>query len=364
MRLFNFRTSKQAIHFRVLLLIVILLFTTTMPTIAANGDIAGNLYYTDIVAYMNEAPITSYNIGGKTVIDAEILNWYYGFDMYWHADTRKLEFTDWGGGTSPSQVELSKIYQPNKGKQGEFAGYYYETDIVTTIDGKEIESYNIGGRTFLVAEKMKDLGYNVVWDADHRTLSISKPMDFYKFESDFGTFTDMADGKDYDYTAWVYQNGIYFDGKELNLSPQKSLITISPYYAYYFPLKPVLDAVGAEYSIEKKPLYSGEYATDFYFFNMNFDGKKELPLIENSQDNVSITKVINEFPATFHFDFRFVANGQTYNNRSKTIYGTPSYAPCMIYNNEVYVTPFLIADLLGYQCDDGIHLYKKVQTNQ
>ena len=36
----------------------------------AIGEKAGNIYATDIVTYVKGAPITSYNIGGKTVIDA------------------------------------------------------------------------------------------------------------------------------------------------------------------------------------------------------------------------------------------------------------------------------------------------------
>jgi len=195
MRLFNFRTSKQAIHFRVLLLIVILLFTTTMPTIAANGDIAGNLYYTDIVAYMNEAPITSYNIGGKTVIDAEILNWNYGFDVYWYADTRRLELTDKGGQFCSLQALAGDTLEQIKGKPGDIAGHYYKTDIVTLLNGKEIESYNIGGRTFIVAENMKDVGYDVLWDSEKRTLHIAMENDFYKFNTDFGTISSIMPGK-------------------------------------------------------------------------------------------------------------------------------------------------------------------------
>ena len=36
--------------------------------LAANGDVAGYIYSTDILAYVNDRPIESYNIGGKTAI--------------------------------------------------------------------------------------------------------------------------------------------------------------------------------------------------------------------------------------------------------------------------------------------------------
>ena len=53
-------------------------------------------------------------------------------------------------------------------------GKVTETDIVAVIDASPIESYNYRGYTYFVAEDLIDYGFDVVWDADARTLSITR----------------------------------------------------------------------------------------------------------------------------------------------------------------------------------------------
>lgn len=52
-------------------------------------------------------------------------------------------------------------------------GNYYYTDIQTYVRGKVMESYNIGGKTVIVAESLAYHGFNVSWDPTARTLSIN-----------------------------------------------------------------------------------------------------------------------------------------------------------------------------------------------
>ena len=49
---------------------------------------------------------------------------------------------------------------------------YYDTDIVTYLDGKPITAYNIGGRTYIHAEQMRDWGHIVTWNEEERILDI------------------------------------------------------------------------------------------------------------------------------------------------------------------------------------------------
>ena len=167
--------------------VIILIFCFCNTAVAANGDVLGNYYHTDIKTYIYYAPITAYNIGGKTMIDAEILNWHYGFDVYWNENTRKLEIFDKGGRFNSMQAMSGEIYENSAGKYGEIAGTYYETDIETYLNGKEITSCNIGGRTCIAAEEMAEHGYDVAWNEQARILTVNKPADFYKIETNLGT---------------------------------------------------------------------------------------------------------------------------------------------------------------------------------
>jgi len=111
---------------------VVLLFLIFLNSFSsfAIGEIAGNYYATDIIAYVKGAPVTSYNIGGKTVIDAEILNWHYGFDVYWYEDLRKLDITDKGSDFVSLQAAAGDtVDKQENAKPGDVIGSYYTTDI-------------------------------------------------------------------------------------------------------------------------------------------------------------------------------------------------------------------------------------------
>ena len=153
---------------------------------AANGDIAGNIYSTDILAYVNGLPIASYNIGGKTAIviedlyDKENANFNYGFDWWYQDETRTLTvYSD--GYTGFSNQEVSR------GTVGEISGNIYETDIKVIFNGSEVPEFNIGGRTAVCIEDLGTAddsdpnwryGYSrylckFVWNESDRTVSLN-----------------------------------------------------------------------------------------------------------------------------------------------------------------------------------------------
>ena len=53
------------------ILSVIVILPTSSTVLAANGDVAGYIYSTDILAYINGVEVESYNIGGKTAVVIE-----------------------------------------------------------------------------------------------------------------------------------------------------------------------------------------------------------------------------------------------------------------------------------------------------
>ena len=131
---------------------------------AAYGK-AGNYYYTDIKSYVRGQLIDSYNVGGKTVILVEAMR-TYGFNVTWDGNARTLTITDTKGTASSSATASAN------GPIGAVAGSYYHTDIVTYFNGVAIESYNLGGQTVIPATKLRDFGYNVIWDGDNRRVLI------------------------------------------------------------------------------------------------------------------------------------------------------------------------------------------------
>ncbi len=53
------------------------------------------------------------------------------------------------------------------------AGDYYYTDIKSYVRGQLINSYNVGGKTVIIAEDLSSYGFNVRWDGTARALYIT-----------------------------------------------------------------------------------------------------------------------------------------------------------------------------------------------
>lgn len=59
-------------------------------------------------------------------------------------------------------------------KIGDTVGYALTTDIVATINGYHIPSYNVDGHTYIVVEDLKYYGFAVYYDNSSRSLSVSR----------------------------------------------------------------------------------------------------------------------------------------------------------------------------------------------
>ena len=66
-----------------------------------NGDYAGDVYYTDIVAYFDGAAVKSFNIGGRTAVYADDIARMYGSSYVWDESARTLSLT-LGGKPAPA----------------------------------------------------------------------------------------------------------------------------------------------------------------------------------------------------------------------------------------------------------------------
>ena len=77
------------------ILTLILIFSMMIPTtiaLAANGDIIGNIYSTDIRAFINGVEVESYNIGGKTAVVIEDIIAENSHGYIYDDNSRTLKF--------------------------------------------------------------------------------------------------------------------------------------------------------------------------------------------------------------------------------------------------------------------------------
>lgn len=157
------------------ILIFILIFAIITPatvTLAANGDVVGHIYSTDIRAFINGVEVESYNIGGKTAVVIEDIIAENSHGYIYDDNSRTLKFF------SLSPYYLIEKKTENQAKPGKIIGNIYETDIKTSIYDVTIPTYNIGGKTAVAIE---DLGYDsafspiggkFVWNEKDRTISL------------------------------------------------------------------------------------------------------------------------------------------------------------------------------------------------
>lgn len=337
---------------------------------AAVGDAAGSYYYTDIQTILYHAPVPAYNIGGKTVIDAEALNWHYGFDVYWYQEDRLLAITDKGGAFNSLQAMSGELCEGLNGRRGEAAGTYYSTDIVTTLNGNVIESYNIGGRTCIVAEAMQDFGYTVIWDEAARMLTISKPADFYKIETDYGVIktADNCQRAAGEHGFWKAARGIVLNGaaaggmnEQLELKTTSGVV-LTDGLIELVKLSDLCDAIGASCVMtETETVGRSEWVNGIAYDTPAFAYSFDIEYDENAAFELPVYKAEEEEGMPFEVD-----GGVYYAyHPSVTVNGAASgfYAPAFshfggsgvsktdfgiyVINKEVCVPSFMAAELLG-----------------
>ena len=122
---------------------------------------------TDIRSYVFGSEIESYNVNGSTCIVAEdLMN--YGFTVVWDGVARTLSITH--PSDDFTQTE-KKNFGAKSGNIGEKLTETVPTDIVTYVNGEEVQSYNIGGRTVIYIDALGVFG-GVTWDGGARTISV------------------------------------------------------------------------------------------------------------------------------------------------------------------------------------------------
>ncbi len=92
---------------------------------------------------------------------------------------------------------------------GNIEGYIYSTDILAYVNGKPINSYNIGGRTVVIAEELNGYGFDHTYDDESRTLRVKS-----YFNRGSESFEEIPRGKVGKVMGNIYTTDItvYFNG--------------------------------------------------------------------------------------------------------------------------------------------------------
>ncbi|MDP4133464.1 MAG: hypothetical protein Q8882_05585 [Bacillota bacterium] len=108
--------------------------------------------YTDIKAYICGHEIESYNVDGYTAVVVEDLR-NYGFNVEWDEKGKCSKVT-----YSKGEITSSYKSSDNKHNVGEYAMDVLYTDIVTYINDKKVDSFNVNGRTIIFIKSLGNLG--------------------------------------------------------------------------------------------------------------------------------------------------------------------------------------------------------------
>lgn len=132
------------------------------------GDVKGRALYTDIIASINDYNIASYNINNYTAVVAEDLR-NYGFDVIWLDEERALYIDRAATNKVDSTYIAPAVPASLVGKKAQNVLY---TDIKTYINGAEVTSYNINGKTIVFFEDLRVFG-NIEYTEYSRRLDLS-----------------------------------------------------------------------------------------------------------------------------------------------------------------------------------------------
>ncbi len=136
------------------------------------GDIVDYVLYTDIVTYIDNEPIKSYNINGYTVVVSEDLV-DYGFDFYWNEQDRAVHINRILYSNANKSYHSSYVPEKNTHVVGTRAMPVLYTDIKVYFEGELIRSHNINGKTVIYVDDIAKLcASSYKWLEQNRTLNL------------------------------------------------------------------------------------------------------------------------------------------------------------------------------------------------
>ena len=152
---------------KIICLVFILTLFALLPFSVSADEIIGEVYTTDITAYINGYEIPAYNIGGSVAVAvADLRN--YGFTVEYDNNCRQSSVV-----LNPNTVQLTPLASEQQSDLplGTKVMNVYASDIVVTLNGASVDSFNIGGRMAVRFSDLKTFGIHV-YDNDERTTNL------------------------------------------------------------------------------------------------------------------------------------------------------------------------------------------------
>jgi hypothetical protein len=204
---------------------------------AANGDIAGTIYTTDILTQVDGKSITSYNINGETLIALEDLE-QYGFNVKYDDSIRTVFINDTGKRPADFNPDIPR------GEVGGIAGNYYESDISACVNGVFISAYSLDGK---MAARVEDLGnidsdsqyglssylMTYSYDDEKRLLSLNTKRDSMPDTEQIKN--DFINRDTQEFFGWFYDSEIPTDEGSILIGGSSG--TTHGTYVYYYYLR-------------------------------------------------------------------------------------------------------------------------------
>jgi len=158
---------------KILIIMLLIVVTGTIGFASPQiGDKIDDVLYTDIVTEINGQEVESFNINGSTAIYVTQAT-KLGYDVIWNGDKRLVTVKN-----NPSKNPLYKEVEVSQESALDYAigdkiNDVLYTDIMTEINGKSVESFNINGSTAIYVSALRDTGASVEWQGDTRRVIIS-----------------------------------------------------------------------------------------------------------------------------------------------------------------------------------------------
>lgn len=128
-------------------LTLFLIISASSCVYAMVGDVAGDIYSSDILTVIDGRSIPSYSLDGETLIALEDLE-SYGFNVKYDDSIRCVFINHTGSPSEEFQPEITR------GTVGSIVGHYYKSDILAYVNGVGVRAYSLNGK---MAAKVEDL---------------------------------------------------------------------------------------------------------------------------------------------------------------------------------------------------------------